>query len=978
MKRITFIVALCLLQTPDDLGSRIDRFADRVEAGGDARVEAFLDSLRRIEGKLALSESLARAAREEEARSLEAAFQRYVQDHFRAVDGSFRLREGQQGFREALLDRHRTYEKRLARMGPILRELVDGLVDAPEINAALARFLRREVAPHLLYARFLRPRVATDPIRAAADALFEKKGGRYVLPESRRERAQNYVSRLEPAIAAIEQVQEQFAALAGKMDSSDPLSRRFKKALVDHWYVPWQLSRPKRNGKPRGSAEVATFAPRLGRSYRKLFRIKEGRLLLRDEVAEQVERTVERFEKERVGFEALRERARALLGAAGTTGGLAGQVRKALTHEWSLLTRVQAARSPSTAKALVTYLRTMTFVRKDGRRQVIRHSAARLKADLAQLEARHDSLGGLLALIERFGTMVEAPSLRALYTSLSGRFLVAEEVRISIGHRTPDGLQPWVREWFDATDDDRYRLRAEGAGEIERVVKRARIVRAAVKGCGGELTLDPASLEYTRDGIDLLRSSVFLNPRTANGARVYTREFPDHHAARLFGMFAWNAKRARDFASFRKRVQAQADRARALAKTHDKIIVHFSQMPRWLSRSKDEGSFRGDQGWKNLNAYRPKDWKLWARTVQEVVRLFKPFRDVEMYYEVWNEPDGEYWREDTDAFLELYEHTARAVKAEDPRARVGGAAVNHWDRGLRHDPRRGPLNIELIRFAAKKKVPLDFISWHHFGRSLAQIQVAKDTYTRECRKNGYTKLPEFVVTEWGCPGRSTRREAVGMAEAMLAFYRARVDVQTIACWEAFHRFPDHGFFAPWGMITQQGRKKPMFHVHKFYDRLSRDSHGIAVVERPGKTRYDGHRRVVVSKKRDGTLELLVWETGYAPRLAAALAHLAAAGMERSDFKPFGSMAGLEEAIRAGRAREAKWRTAFQEARELYDARKRWKNRVVLAFPEGTAVDVVRAEAILLDLTEKPVIASGNRLGLALDRGEVARLILRLR
>lgn len=49
-------------------------------------------------------------------------------------------------------------------------------------------------------------------------------------------------------------------------------------------------------------------------------------------------------------------------------------------------------------------------------------------------------------------------------------------------------------------------------------------------------------------------------------------------------------------------------------------------------------------------------------------------------------------------------------------------------------------------------------------------------------------------------------------------------------------------------------KKPAFHVHQFLDRLSRDTEGIAVL-RPAR-----HTAAVVSRKKGGDLEIVLWNS----------------------------------------------------------------------------------------------------------------------
>jgi len=80
-------------------------------------------------------------------------------------------------------------------------------------------------------------------------------------------------------------------------------------------------------------------------------------------------------------------------------------------------------------------------------------------------------------------------------------------------------------------------------------------------------------------------------------------------------------------------------------------------------------------GW----AYPPKDYKKWGNLVYEwvkhcVTRYGKA--EVESWYwEVWNEPDGAYWKGTQAEFFKLYDYAADGLKRALPTAKIGGANV---------------------------------------------------------------------------------------------------------------------------------------------------------------------------------------------------------------------------------------------------------------------------------------------------------------
>ncbi|MBS0028285.1 GH39 family glycosyl hydrolase [Chitinophaga sp. 22321] len=80
-------------------------------------------------------------------------------------------------------------------------------------------------------------------------------------------------------------------------------------------------------------------------------------------------------------------------------------------------------------------------------------------------------------------------------------------------------------------------------------------------------------------------------------------------------------------------------------------------------------------GW----AYPPKDYNKWANLVSEwvkhaVARYGK--KEVESWYwELWNEPNGYYWKAGREEFFKLYDYTVWAVKSALPTAKIGGINI---------------------------------------------------------------------------------------------------------------------------------------------------------------------------------------------------------------------------------------------------------------------------------------------------------------
>ena len=118
----------------------------------------------------------------------------------------------------------------------------------------------------------------------------------------------------------------------------------------------------------------------------------------------------------------------------------------------------------------------------------------------------------------------------------------------------------------------------------------------------------------------------------------------------------------------------------------------------------------------------PKDYKMWGDLVRRytahLVERYGKDQVSTWYFEVWNEPDIDYWHGTPAEYFKLYDYAVAGVRAALSDAKVGGPAST------------GPANAKASAFlesflehclrdksaANGKAVPLDFISFHPKGR----------------------------------------------------------------------------------------------------------------------------------------------------------------------------------------------------------------------------------------------------------------------
>ncbi len=154
-----------------------------------------------------------------------------------------------------------------------------------------------------------------------------------------------------------------------------------------------------------------------------------------------------------------------------------------------------------------------------------------------------------------------------------------------------------------------------------------------------------------------------------------------------------------------------------------KPLVEIGFMPQALSTHPEPYRHNFPQGpiftgW----AYPPKDYQKWSEVVFQFVRhLRERYGDAEVktwLWEVWNEPDIDYWKGTPEEYFKLYDFSVDAVLRALPEARVGGPDST------------GPANPKAAEFlrsfldhcahqpnyvSGKVGSRLDFISFHPKG-----------------------------------------------------------------------------------------------------------------------------------------------------------------------------------------------------------------------------------------------------------------------
>jgi xylan 1,4-beta-xylosidase len=286
-----------------------------------------------------------------------------------------------------------------------------------------------------------------------------------------------------------------------------------------------------------------------------------------------------------------------------------------------------------------------------------------------------------------------------------------------------------------------------------------------------------------------------------------------------------------------------------------KPVVEISFMPKKLAFNPDDLH----PFWYKQNVSPPKSMERWDGLIhaftQHLVERYGRQEVATWYFEVWNEPNIDFWGgiPRMESYFDLYAHTARAIKAVDPQLRVGGpaTAAAAWI-------------PEFLQYVAENKVPIDFISTHGYADEPAsRLLGTKDSVSPEdimgaviakvrgeIDRSPIPHLP-LLWTEWNVDGMNDARETPYVGPAVANVIReADGLVDYLSFWTFSEVFEEDGPpmapFQHFGLRAIGGINKPAF-----YD--------FALLHQLGTTRIaNSSKDVLATKGTDGGLILAVW------------------------------------------------------------------------------------------------------------------------
>ena len=256
-------------------------------------------------------------------------------------------------------------------------------------------------------------------------------------------------------------------------------------------------------------------------------------------------------------------------------------------------------------------------------------------------------------------------------------------------------------------------------------------------------------------------------------------------------------------------------------------------------------------GW----AYPPKDYHKWAELVFQFAKhLRERYGETEVntwLWEVWNEPDIDYWKGTPEEYFQLYDYSAQAVRRALPGAVIGGPDST------------GPGRPNAIAFltnflshcesgknyaTGETGAPLDFISFHPKGSPVWQgdhVQMGLAAQLKAIAQ-GFKIVASFpkwrntpiILGEWdpeGCAACSAQKNPQnGYRNGPLyATYTLEAFSQTLALARQYDvhlrgmvtwafEFEDQHYFAGFRELATNGLDKPVLNAFRMLGLMGED------------------------------------------------------------------------------------------------------------------------------------------------------------
>ncbi|MGA9667953.1 MAG: beta-xylosidase [Terracidiphilus sp.] len=271
-----------------------------------------------------------------------------------------------------------------------------------------------------------------------------------------------------------------------------------------------------------------------------------------------------------------------------------------------------------------------------------------------------------------------------------------------------------------------------------------------------------------------------------------------------------------------------------LLRTHIRPFVELGFTPKALATSQNSIFY-----WNgNTSHPKPEGWHdLVDAFIRHIEQRYGKEEVRTWFFEVWNEPNlSGFWEGgDQKAYFELYDLTAKTIKAVDPSLRVGGPSTA----GAAWVP-------EFLAHMKQSGAAVDFVTTHTYGvqggfldeegKSDTKLDPSPEAIVADVRRvreqisaSAFSGLPLYF-TEWSTsytPRDSVHDSYISAPYILTKLKASQGLLQGMSYWTYTDLFEEPGpptspFQGGFGLLNPQGIRKPAFFAYKYLHALQGD------------------------------------------------------------------------------------------------------------------------------------------------------------
>jgi hypothetical protein len=335
-----------------------------------------------------------------------------------------------------------------------------------------------------------------------------------------------------------------------------------------------------------------------------------------------------------------------------------------------------------------------------------------------------------------------------------------------------------------------------------------------------ELPTNPAPQHY--------KPGIFSVPKTANGVNDLLNSGIQFNAIRTIDIeSAMNYWAVSDISGVMAQLEVQKPNILLADSRCDMLVIPILKMPLWLSSSSDPTEVA--PGFNFYNAVPPADYNEWNTLMDSIVDKINNQWGLDVYYEIWNEPDGDYWQGTEQEYFTFFKNTLQAIKSNHPDAKVGGPVVSSFVSSFSSSFPNGYLSNSQLDATIIGQVldscvawgtNLDFVSWHKFSVNLHSEDNQLGYLNQKLVSSGHGIVP-YIVSEWNLA--SGYRESVLDPAYMINYTQSCVDHNIaghmVAAWQDFEEDTEE-FHGDYGLLSWGALHKPSWKALRLLNRMT--------------------------------------------------------------------------------------------------------------------------------------------------------------